>query len=256
VTEDSRGEALERFERQSAIPMLVLSLAIIPLLLVPLIWDLSPSVDTTFLALDWFIWAAFVVEYGVRLYLAPAKWTFVRRNKIDLALVVLPFLRPLRLLRSARGLRVLRSVRLLVILGRVFDVARDVLTRHKLHYALAVTLAIVVAAALLVESFERGAPEANIGSVPDALWWAVTTVTTVGYGDRFPTTAAGRGVGVALMIVGIALFGFLAGSLASFFLERRDESEVDPKLAEIAERLDRIERALELRRESELRQNP
>jgi len=256
VTEDSRGEALERFEHQSAIPMLVLSLAIIPLLLVPLIWDLSPSVDTTFLALDWFIWAAFVVEYGVRLYLAPAKWTFVRRNKIDLALVVLPFLRPLRLLRSARGLRVLRSVRLLVILGRVFDVTRDVLTRHKLHYALAVTLAIVVGAALLVESFERGAPEANIGSVPDALWWAVTTVTTVGYGDRFPTTAAGRGVGVALMIVGIALFGFLAGSLASFFLERRDESEVDPKLEEIAERLERIERALELRRESELRQNP
>jgi voltage-gated potassium channel len=76
------------------------------------------------------------------------------------------------------------------------------------------------------------------------LWWAATTVTTVGYGDRFPTTPAGRGVGVLLMSVGIAFFGFLAGSLASFFLERREESEMDPKLAEIAERLDRIERSL------------
>jgi voltage-gated potassium channel len=161
--------------------------------------------------------------------------------------IVLPFLRPLRVMRSARALRVLRAARVVAFVGRGFDAATDVFTRHKLHYALAVTVAVVFGAGLLVESFERGAPNANIGSLPDALWWAVTTVTTVGYGDRFPTTAAGRGVGVALMIVGIALFGFLAGSLASFFLERREESEVDPKLSEIAERLERIERALEIR---------
>jgi voltage-gated potassium channel len=248
VREDSQSEALERFERQTAIPMLVLSLAIIPLLLVPLIWDLPSGLDATFLALDWFIWAAFVVEYGIRLYLAPARWTFVKRHKLDLVVIVLPFLRPLRVVRSARALRVLRAARVVALIGRGFEAARDVLTRHKLHYALAVTLAVVVGAALLVESFERGAPEANIKSVPDALWWAVTTVTTVGYGDRFPITPAGRGVGVVLMIVGIALFGFLAGSLASFFLERREESEVDPKLAEISERLERIEQALQIRK--------
>jgi voltage-gated potassium channel len=227
--------------------MLFLSLAIIPLLLVPLIWELSASLETTFLALDWFIWAAFVVEYGARLWLAPARWLFVKQNKIDLLVIVLPFLRPLRVVRSARALRVLRAARVVAFIGRGFDAATDVFTRHKLHYALAVTIGVVFGSALLVESFERGASDGNIGSLPDALWWAVTTVTTVGYGDRFPTTAAGRGVGVALMIVGIALFGFLAGSLASFFLERREESEVDPKLAEIAERLERIERALEIR---------
>ncbi|MGH2574043.1 MAG: potassium channel family protein [Actinomycetota bacterium] len=226
--------------------MLGLALAIIPLLLAPLIWDLSPELDTTILALDWFIWAAFAVEYGTRLYLAPNKWAFVKRNKIDLFVIVLPFLRPLRVLRSARALRVLRAVRVAVFIARGFDAGRDVLTRHKLHYALAVTMGVVVGAALLVESFERGAPDANITSVPDALWWAVTTVTTVGYGDRFPTTPAGRGVAVFLMILGIALFGFLAGSLASFFLERREESEVDPKLDEIAARLERIESALGL----------
>jgi voltage-gated potassium channel len=249
VADDRRDEALERFQRQTGIPMLVLSLAIIPLLLIPLIWDVSPGMETTFLALDWFIWAAFVVEYGIRLWVAPNKWAFAKGNKIDLLVIVLPFLRPLRVMRSARGLRVLRAGRVVAFIGRGFDAATDVFTRHKLHYALAVTIAIVFGGAVLVESFERGAPHGNIGSLPDALWWAVTTVTTVGYGDRFPTTAAGRGVGVALMIVGIALFGFLAGSLASFFVERREESEVDPKLAEIAERLERIERALELRRD-------
>lgn len=241
---DARAEALERFQQQSAIPMLVLSLAIIPLLLIPLIWDISAGLETTFLALDWFIWAAFVVEYGVRLWLAPAKWDFVKRNKIDLLVIVLPFLRPLRVMRSARALRVLRAARVVAFVGRGFDAATDVLTRHKLHYAIAVTAAVVFGGALLVETFERGAPAANITSLPDALWYAITTVTTVGYGDRFPTTPAGRGVGVVLMVVGIALFGFLAGSLATFFLERREEQEVDPKLDEIAQRLERIERAL------------
>ena len=72
----------------------------------------------------------------------------------------------------------------------------------------------------------------------------MATVTTVGYGDTFPTTAAGRGIGVALMIVGIAVFGLLAGSLASVFVERREEKQVDPQLAEIAHRLDRIEETL------------
>src|SRR5438067_2343978 len=118
--------------------MLALSLAIIPLLLIPLIWDLSPGLQTTFLALDWFIWAAFIVEYGVRLWLAPDKCRFAKRNKIDLLVIVLPFLRPLRVMPSARALRVLRAARVVAFIGRGFDAATDVFTRHKPHYALPV----------------------------------------------------------------------------------------------------------------------
>jgi voltage-gated potassium channel len=239
-----KADALDRFERLTALPMLILSIAIIPLLVIPLIWKLSERVEATFFALDWLLWAAFAMEYGVRLYLAPQKWQFVKRNKIDLAVVLIPFLRPLRVARSARVLRLLRAVRVVVALGRSMDAARDVLTRHNLHYALAVMMLAVVGSAFLVEAFEREAPDANIQSLPDALWWAVTTVTTVGYGDRFPTTPAGRGVAVALMLLGIALFGFLAGNLASFFIERKTGSKDEPSLSDIAERLERIERAL------------
>ncbi|MGH2788899.1 MAG: potassium channel family protein [Actinomycetota bacterium] len=223
-TDQTRGDALERFERLAAWPMLILSIAILPLLIIPLVADLSPGTEATFIALDWIIWAVFAVEYGIRLYLAPQKGTFFRRNLIDLVVVVIPFLRPLRVVRSARALRLLRAARAGAFMIRGLDALRDVLTRHKLNYALAVAVVVVVAGALLVESFERDAPEGNIESIPDALWWAITTVTTVGYGDRFPTTAAGRGVGVVLMIVGIALFGMLAGSLASFFVEKREET--------------------------------
>lgn len=244
-----KADALERFERQTAIPMLVLSLAIIPLLVIPLIWKMSERLEATFFALDWMLWAAFAVEYGIRLYLAPETWPFVKRNKIDLLVVVIPFLRPLRVMRSARALRVLRAVRVMAFLGRGMDAGRDVLTRHHLNYALAVTMVVVVGAAFLVEATERGATGANIQSLPDALWWAVSTVTTVGYGDRFPTTPAGRGVAVALMLVGIALFGFLAGSLASFFIGGRTGAKNEPTLADIAERLDRIEAGLKLNRD-------
>lgn len=61
-----KADALQRFERQTAVPMLILSLAIIPLLLIPTVVDLSPGAESTFIALDWFVWAAFLLEYGSR----------------------------------------------------------------------------------------------------------------------------------------------------------------------------------------------
>lgn len=246
-------EALERFERQTAWPMLVLSLAILPLLIVPLVVDLSPGTESVIFALDWFIWAVFAVEYGIRLYLAPEKWTFIRGHVIDLIVVLVPFLRPLRIASSARMLRLLRLARVGVFVLRALEAVREVLTRHKLHYTLLIAGLVTVGGGLLVWELERRAPEANITSLPDALWWAVTTVTTVGYGDRFPTTAGGRGIATLLMLVGVGLFGLLAATLASFLIERgeeqRDEPAVgsDPRIDEVLERLDRIEQALERR---------
>lgn len=125
------------------------------------------------------------------------------------------------------------------------------LKRHKLNYTLLIATVVVVASALLVEEFERGVPDANIKTLPDALWWAVTTITTVGYGDRFPLSAPGRGIAVVLMFVGVGIFGLLAASLASFFIERdleqgqeQQQIQGDPRLEEITARLERIERLL------------
>jgi len=241
-------EALDRFERQTAWPMLVLSLAILPLLIIPLVADLSPTAATTVFAIDWIIWAAFALEYGIRLYLAPAKGEFARHNIIDLVVVVVPFLRPLRVVRSARALRLLRAARGGVFLLRGIDAVRDVLRRHKLHYTLLIALVVVVSSALLVEEFERSVPDSNIKSLPDALWWAVTTITTVGYGDRYPVSAAGRGIAVVLMLIGVGIFGLLAASLASFFIERdltqveQQGGETGAQLVDITARLERIER--------------
>jgi len=238
-------EALDRFERRTAFPMMILALAIIPLLVLPLVFELTPSVESTFFALDWFIWAAFALEYGVRLYLAPRKRHFVTHNVIDLVFVLIPFLRPLRIVRSARSFRLLRAMRGTVILLRAVDAVQDVLKKHKLGYTLVIALVVVVGSGLLVTEFEQSNPDRNIQSIPDGLWWAVTTVTTVGYGDRFPITAIGRGIGTVVMILGIGLFGLLAATLASFFVEKDIEKELDPQMAQLDERLARIEALLE-----------
>lgn len=227
--------ALERFERQTGVPVLVLSLAMIPLLAAPLFLDLAASQEAALHALDWFIWALFVVEYLVRLVLAPQRWRFIRSHPIDLLLVLIPVFRPLRVLRVFRALRVV------VVLLRVLGAVRDVLTRHKLHYALAIGLVAVFGGAGMVFEAERGAEDASILSFPDALWWAARTVTTVGYGDMTPTTPIGRGVAVVLMVLGIGLFGLLAGTLASYFVSK-DETEAST--TSVDERLARIERAL------------
>jgi voltage-gated potassium channel len=129
------------------------------------------------------------------------------------------------------------------------DAFATVLTRHKLNYVLVATLFAVVGGGSLVFEFERDVVDSNIRSLPDAIWWAITTVTTVGYGDKFPVSAEGRGVAVVLMVLGIALFGFLAGSLASFFFERDDK--IDPQLEDLRDRLERIETMLSERSDAD-----
>jgi voltage-gated potassium channel len=87
-------------------------------------------------------------------------------------------------------------------------------------YVAAATAAVVGLAAVAMYDVEHDAADANITSLPDALWWAATTVTTVGYGDHYPTTGAGRLVAVALMLTGIALLGVITASIAAWFVDR------------------------------------
>jgi Ion channel len=139
-------------------------------------------------------------------------------------------------------LRLLRLARLAAILIVVTREGRRLLTRHKLHYALLATGAMVVGCALLVHAIEEG-QGGSIDSVGDALWWSITTVTTVGYGDTFPVTPAGRGVAAVLMATGIALFGVLTANLAALLVDE-GASEPDEDGTSIAARLDRIEAQL------------
>jgi voltage-gated potassium channel len=241
----NRGEAFDRFSRAVDGPMMLLALGMIPLIVVPVVVELSPDLDRALLAVDYLIWAAFAIEYLIKLYLAPQRRRFVKANLPDLIIVVVPMLRPLRILRSARLLRLLRLTRLVAFAVEGMQEAREVLRRRGLSWVLLIVLALNLVAAALVLTFERDLPNSNIHSYPDALWWAVTTITTVGYGDRFPMSPAGRGVAVVLMVSGIALFGVITASVAAYFVEQKAEQDLASRLDRVLERLDAIEAKLQ-----------
>ncbi len=200
----------ERWQRRTRVPLAILAGLFLAVLLTELLWRHRPAtVGLTLRLLDYGIWASFAVEYLTRLYLVQNRKRFVLTHPLDLLIVIVPTLRPLRLLRL---------VRLAAVLG--------VLGRHSrganhLRVAVAVTLTalvlLVVAAAAMFDA-ERDAPGATIHTFGDALWWAASTVTTVGYGDKVPVTTAGRLVAVALMVVGIAVLGVVTAAVAAWFV--------------------------------------
>jgi len=170
----------------------------------------------------WFIWAVFTLDYLVRLGLARWRWRFVGRHLLDLVVIVLPMF---------RQLRVLRLITVLSVLNR--QVRGDFRGRVGVYVAGATALVSFVAALAVLDA-ERSSPDASITTFPDAIWWTMTTISTVGYGDRFPVTWQGRLVAVSLMVAGIALLGVVTATIASWFVERIREVEKIEQAAEQA----------------------
>nr|WP_017568942.1 potassium channel family protein [Nocardiopsis halotolerans] len=157
----------------------------------------------------------------MRLFLAEDRWAFVRRNLLDLLIVVLPVLRPLHL------------VRLLTVVSLLHRRMSVSLRGHVLLYTASITVIMLVMASLSVLRVEQEAPGANITTLPDALWWSLVTVSTVGYGDFYPVTGAGRLIAVGLFVMGVGLLGVITGTLSSWLVERVDPGkETDERPAE------------------------
>lgn len=152
-------------------------------------------------------WAVFAVDYVARLYLAPDRRTWFFRHLVDLAVVLLPLLRPLRLLRLVVLVTALQKAVGAAIRGRV------------VLYTVAGAVLLVYVSSLAELQSERGVPGAHINSFGDALWWAMSTITTVGYGDVYPVTATGRFIAAMLMIGGISLVGSITATIASWVIQ-------------------------------------
>lgn len=173
----------------------------------------------------WATWALFVLDYVVRVSLAPERRRYVVRHLLDLAVVVLPLLRPLRMLRLVALLNVVNRGAGQSLRGRV------------VAYVIGGASLMAFVGALAVLDAERHAAHPNITNFGTALWWALTTMTTVGYGDHYPITVQGRFAAAGLMIGGIALLGAVTATLASWLVERvAEETTSDEQLRrEIAE---------------------
>jgi voltage-gated potassium channel len=179
--------------------------------------DLGPSAQIAAEVTMWVIWVLFAVDYIVNLVLAPARWRWFFTHFHEFLIVALPVLRPLRLLRLVKLLSVLQMAAGSTFRGRV------------VMYAAGSSVLLVTIAALAMLDVERHVPGATITSFGDALWWAVVTITTVGYGDMSPVSLPGRIIAVGIMVAGIALLGTVTAMLASWFLERVTKAEKELK---------------------------
>lgn len=180
---------------------------------------LGSTARTVCWALSVATWVVFAVDFVARLLLSRRRWEFVRSHPLDLLVVAVPMLRPLMLLR------------LVLVLGVLNRRAETRLHGRVAAYVVVTTVLLVLVCALAVLSVERGSPGAVITSFGDALWWAATTVTTVGYGDTYPTTGAGRVVASVLMFSGIALLGLVTATAAAWLVRRVAEEEEAIELA-------------------------
>jgi voltage-gated potassium channel len=201
-----REELLHRIERITEMPLLILSFAMIPLLIGPMVWELSPQEESTFIMLDYFIWAIFAIDLITKFMISPHRLNYLRRHWLEVLVVVVPFFRPLRILR------------IFIFGSRAWVGARRLVN---VDFIIIYGIGLVVIAATVVASVEGG-EGASIHSFADALWWAVVTVTTVGYGDMVPVTLVGRAVAFILMLGGIAFFSGVTANLASFLIKSHD----------------------------------
>jgi voltage-gated potassium channel len=239
-------ERSRRVERLLQIPLAVAALLTIPVIAIEEAATREPW-QTIGTVLNWATWLVFLAEAVIMLAIVPDRWRWIRTHKLDVFITVLtpPVMPPG--LQSFRALRLLRLLRL----SRLGPIARRLFTGDGLRFAAFLALAVVFGGAVAFYSAEHRTQNIGLG---DSIWWAVTTMTTVGYGDVFPETAMGRFVGATIMLIGIGLLALVTGAVAEQFVkhdaadieenvkqEQREAAGVEDQLRAVNERLDRIE---------------
>ena len=238
----------ERTERRLRVPLIVAALLAIPTIIVQesdfgRTWEIFAAI------LDWGIWAAFAANLIIMLAVVPDRQRWLIQNPMDVLIVVLtpPFLPAT--LKLARVLPIVRLLWLMVVTNRL----RRVFSLQGLRYAALIVFTIVVGGGVVFVAVEPGQ---NL-STWDGLWWATETVTTVAYGDIYPTTPLGRLVATVVMTAGVGFLALLTGALAQRFLygetegaapeHGADKTKMTKKLEDLSLQVAQLRKALEER---------
>ena len=201
--------------------VLVLSIYVLSAFFIDLIFKLPAEISALLNIFDQAICLVFFIDFVIRFRQAESKAKFMKWGWIDLlsSIPVLDFMRAGRLLRLVKLVRILRALRSARLLY-------SVIFRNKIQGAFSMVALIgvltIIFSSIAILQVED-APESNIKTAEDALWWTYTTITTVGYGDRYPVTTEGRFIAAILMTVGVGLFGTFTAYVASWFVTNTNE---------------------------------
>jgi voltage-gated potassium channel len=242
---DSRRRQLMRIEHALRFPMALLGVAWIICGIIVLTTHSTGATSKGFAIALFAIWFLVVLEFLIRYIVVSDRRRYFACRPIEPVMVALPFFQVWKILGVEQTS---------VIWGEGFSRFVAILRHRGLFRVLLAATGLLFLGGWVVLLCERHATGANIHNYPDALWWAVVTVTTVGYGDRFPVTGGGRAVAVILMLVGIGLIGVLTATVASFFVQEHTDANKDQlqaahedlgiRLADLDTRMARIEAAL------------
>jgi len=249
-TETQAASRAERVEGRLRVPLIVAALLAIPTIVVQES-DLGNAWEILAAVLDWCIWAMFAANLAIMLSIVPDRRRWLINNPLDVLIVVLtPPIVPATF-KLARALPIVRLVWLMAVAPRL----RKIFSLEGLRYAALIVFTVVAGGGVLFVAVEPGQDL----STWDGLWWAAETVTTVAYGDIYPTTALGRIVAIVVMTAGIGFVALLTGALAQRFLyggsvgaapePSPDEVEMKRKLDELSSQITELQKVLgELRR--------
>ena len=238
----NKDEFAQKLERTIEIPMIVLAIIIIPIVFIELeILSTNAQIVSIATMIDDIIWFAFLFEYIILVSLYNDKIGYTKRSWLNLLILLLspPLIAPqgfasIRALRALRIFRVFRSLRILIALKRGIKPILEVFEKNSLHYVTIITGFLIIASSIAFSWLEQR-------DLSSGLWWAITTVTTVGYGDTYPVTNMGRIFAVLVMIIGIGFVSLLTANIASYFVEKDIENEKTDKTDSNQLILERIE---------------
>ncbi len=224
--------------------ILVLSIVLLVGLGAELVFAVHPEISRLIFIIDTAVCVLLLIDFSIRFKNAKSKLKFMKWGWIDL-IASIP---AIEAFRFGRVLRVIRVVRLLIAirsLRRLLTILWQSKTSAGLTGISVITFLVISFGSTGVLLAELDQPDANIATAEDAIWWSITTTTTVGYGDKYPVTTSGRVVATFLMIAGISLFGTLSGVAATIFLgSSKDEPASGEAQRFILERLDSMQQEI------------
>lgn len=185
---------------------------------------------------------AFVIEFVAGVSVASDKKKYTKQNWLNLFIILVSPPLPLRAFQGFEGLRIIRVLRVLrvfVVLGRGTKGFKKFYAKNSVNYIVYLTVILIFICGFIFSIFEKGK------TLFDGIWWAIETVSTVGYGDIAPLTTGGRAIGIILIFLGIGFMSMLTAAISAYFVEKdtnQDTKQILDKLESLSRELEELKK--------------